>query len=474
MIWSSLAATGATLTGINAIINGFRREYRNLFIHGLLAVSIVAMAAIELLMMRSEDPDLFGRLHRWYHLALWGCFMAMALLGPRYIKWGSMHVLIAACAIRTVSLVLNFLSPVSLNYLEITAIRKIRFLGDQVSIPVGVINDWMIVGQLGYVLALLYIVQGLVRGWRRDEAAWSSIMRLFIGFMLMLGLVHLYMVYWQGAEVPIAGSAFFAVTFFAMAVQLFYHGVESRRLGDELRQREHELARMNRISSVGLLAASITHEVNQPLATSLSTAEALERCLDREQPDLQRARTFARELIRQSERAGDIINGLRRLINREAPNNVIVNLHDVIEGVLAFMQGEFDRREIRHEKRLNHPSPLIKGDRKQLQQVLLNLLLNAFKAIGEAPQKRREVIVETRLPASGLIAFSIADRGPGIPEEQLPKLFEPFFSNHEQGIGMGLAICKMIVTRHGGTITAENRPGGGAVFHVTLPLFTHS
>jgi hypothetical protein len=186
IVWTCIATTSALLVGINAITFVWQRDYRRALVHVTLAISMVATASLELMMMRCEDPAFFGQLHRWYHLAIWGCFMTMAALGPAYFKWGSLRLLLSACFLRTISLALNFLSPVSANYLEITDIRKVPFLGDQVSIPVGVTNPWMIIGQIGFLFALAYMMQACISGWRHNKKKYARAVPLTITLLFVL------------------------------------------------------------------------------------------------------------------------------------------------------------------------------------------------------------------------------------------------------------------------------------------------
>jgi signal transduction histidine kinase len=237
----------------------------------------------------------------------------------------------------------------------------------------------------------------------------------------------------------------------------------------QARQRMAELATINRHSIAGELTASIAHELHQPLGAILLNAETMERMLAAPSPDLAELREIASEIRRDDQRAGKVIQHIRNLLNKAPFAHSKLDLNELIRDVLDFLAGLAAARRMQFRS-IPTPLPLpVEGDPIQLQQVLLNLIVNAFDAMGDKAGSERIVTIRTGI-AGGRAEFSVSDSGSGIPAEKLPEIFEPFYSTKPSGMGMGLSIARTIVESHGGTISAENQPHGGAVLTVRLPL----
>jgi PAS domain S-box-containing protein len=236
-----------------------------------------------------------------------------------------------------------------------------------------------------------------------------------------------------------------------------------------LAQLQAEFTHAARVAVLGELTASIAHEVNQPLGAILTNGEAALRWLSRPEPDLGELRALSNRTIADAQRAADIIRRIRYMALRRTPEQTPVALNGVVEEVMLFLSPELKRQGVRASVELASTLPDVMGDRVQLQQVFANLAVNAIQAMATVAE-RRLVIRTTHLDV-GTIRADVEDTGPGIPEAQFVHLFESFFSTKEDGMGIGLAICRSIVEAHGGRIAAENLPGGvGARFRFTLPV----
>ena len=239
----------------------------------------------------------------------------------------------------------------------------------------------------------------------------------------------------------------------------------------EARQRMSELAHVNRHATAGELSASIAHELNQPLGAILNNAETGTIILNSPSPNLDEMRTILDEIRRDDQRASEVIWRLRRLLTKTAFEAQDIELNETVREVFEFLAAQAAARDVK----LNSGSvdgPLrVRGDRIQLQQVILNLVVNAIDAMVGATNGRREVTSSTSVDEASA-KISIADSGPGIASDKLKAIFEPFFTTKGDGMGMGLSIARTIVEAHGGRIWAENHIAGGAVFHVSLPLHT--
>lgn len=246
--------------------------------------------------------------------------------------------------------------------------------------------------------------------------------------------------------------------------------IENRKRAEEnLRQSQNELAHVTRMTTMGELAVSIAHEVNQPLMAVVTNAGACLRWLNGDPPDLAMARQAAERIVRDGHRAGDIITSLRNLARKSAPRLDRVCLDQVIPVVLDLLQGEFRRHGVVAKTELGDFSITIRGDSTQLQQVVLNLVMNAVEAMASAAASVRRLTVSAEI-RDGDALVTVADTGPGLGAEDPDRLFEAFFSTKTEGIGMGLSICRSIIEAHGGRIWASKNGARGGVFSFTLPL----
>jgi signal transduction histidine kinase len=236
----------------------------------------------------------------------------------------------------------------------------------------------------------------------------------------------------------------------------------------ESRRRLAELAHINRYSAAGELTSSIAHELNQPLGSILTNTETAELMLKSASPDLDEVREILADIRRDDQRASEVIRRLRKVL-RKAPFEITnLDLNQTVGEAIGFLTAFADRRDIALRFAPASGVLRVKGDPIHLQQVILNLIINATDAIAEAGAKEREVTVTTTL-AGGHAEIRVGDSGPGIAAGDLEDVFKPFFTTRPQGMGMGLSIVRTIIEAHRGTISAENRPSGGALFTIQLP-----
>lgn len=239
---------------------------------------------------------------------------------------------------------------------------------------------------------------------------------------------------------------------------------------EELRRVQAEFAHAARLSTLGELAASIAHEVNQPLAAIATNASAGLRWLDRPTPDLEEVKALAGRIAVDARRAADIIKRIRGMATRTAAEAAPLSMTAVIEEAAAFLRHDMQAQRVLLRLDLPPGLPLVRGDRTQLQQVVVNLAMNAAQAMAEGDRTRREVTLSARAK-DGQVVVTVDDSGPGIPEDHFDKLFQSFFTTKDSGMGIGLAICRSIVEAHGGQIRAQNRAEGGARFVFNVPQF---
>jgi PAS domain S-box-containing protein len=244
---------------------------------------------------------------------------------------------------------------------------------------------------------------------------------------------------------------------------------DRKRAEAALQQAQDDLARLNRVMLLGEMTASIAHEVNQPIAATLTNAHAGLRWLGAQPPDLEETRQALGRIVRDGNRAGEVIDRIRALVKKVPPRRELLDLDEAIHEVIALTQTDMQRNGVRLQTRLAGDLPLVPADRVQLQQVIMNLIINAIEAMAAASDGRCELtIVSGRDDTSG-VSVEVQDTGPGLDPEELDRLFQSFYTTKPDGIGMGLAISRSIAEAHGGRLSAAPNHPHGAVFRFTLP-----
>jgi C4-dicarboxylate-specific signal transduction histidine kinase len=238
---------------------------------------------------------------------------------------------------------------------------------------------------------------------------------------------------------------------------------------EALREAQAALTRVNRVTTLGVLAASIAHEVNQPLTAMVASAGSCARWLEAEPPQLEKAQRSLERIARDGQRASEVIDRIRALVMRQPPRRDLVDVKETILDVIALTRDQMRRNNIALKTALADGLPSVRGDRVQIQQVILNLIANAIDAMSAPGDRPRQLVIGCAGEAAGGVCIEVRDSGPGVATEFADKLFEPFCTSKAQGIGMGLSISRSIVEAHGGRLwTTPNLPHG-AVFRFSLP-----
>jgi PAS domain S-box-containing protein len=261
----------------------------------------------------------------------------------------------------------------------------------------------------------------------------------------------------------------------SVSEELEYSGVvmdvtERRNAEEALRDAQAELARAARLTTMGELATSIAHEINQPLAAIVSRGSAGLRWLDRETPEIEEARDAFARIVSDGQRAADVIRGLRSLATKSGPRLTTFNIDQTIREVLALTHGEVQRHGVVLRTDLAVGDQAMVGDRVQLQQVLLNLILNAIDAMKVVTDRATELTVSSALTEAGSVLISVEDSGPGLDPAIAQRIFDPFVTTKPEGLGMGLSICRSIIDAHGGRLWVSPRVPHGALFRFTVPI----
>jgi len=248
---------------------------------------------------------------------------------------------------------------------------------------------------------------------------------------------------------------------------------ERERAEEQRRTAQAELAHTARVTMMGELVASIAHEVSQPLAAIVTGASASLRWLTAEPPNVAEARETTERILRDGDRASDVLARIRRLLRKTAVRQERVSVNDLIREAGALAQGEMRRHGVSFRTELDASGPLVSGDPVQLQQVLLNLIVNGIEALDGAGDgdraDSRELVVRSERPDRDNVLVAVRDRGVGISSEVAGRLFDSFYTTKPGGLGMGLSVSRSIVEAHGGRLWAGPNPGGGSIFRFTLP-----
>jgi C4-dicarboxylate-specific signal transduction histidine kinase len=232
-----------------------------------------------------------------------------------------------------------------------------------------------------------------------------------------------------------------------------------------------ELAHANRVATMGQLSASTAHEVKQPIGATVINAQAALRLLERQPPDLEETRQALAQIVRDGTRAADIVDGIRALIKKAPSRKERLDINEAIRQVIELARGEAVKNGVTVQTDLAGGGlPLLEGDRVQLQQAVLNLIMNAVEAMSSVSGGARELLVSTRKAEPMSVLVGVRDSGPGLATVTLDRLFEAFYTTKPRGLGMGLSICRSIIEAHGGRLWASANVPRGATFQFTLPV----
>ncbi|MFH0997339.1 MAG: ATP-binding protein [Pseudomonadota bacterium] len=595
IIWSMVASACLTLAAMHLLIWCKKRTAWTSLLFSLSTVATAGMAGCEFWMMRAEAPAQFASALRWLHVSAWVMIVALTGFVLVYLCAGRRWLAWIVCALRTFSLLLNFLVGQNLNYIEVTRLRTIPFLGESISVAEGVSNPLMLVGQLSLVLFLVFVSDAAITVWRRGDRRQAMVVGGSIVFFVLTGTVQSLLVLWQIIQFPMTLSLLFMGIVVAMAYEMSDETLRASQLADDLRNKEEwlnlaadsagaglwlwdfrtnliwitektrmlydfssdgqipfeqflsrlhpddhdwvvqalrkcfeegaefrndyrivlldgsirwfqvlakafltpsgkpngmtglslditdrkqaaqeivqqriELAHVARVSAMGELAASLAHELNQPLGAILRNAEAAELFLQASSPDLEEVRAILADIRKDDQRAGAVIDRMRSLLKRRKIEYSLLDLNMLADEVITLVRPEADSRNVRLTIEPVSSLPPVSGDRIQLQQALLNLLLNAMDAMNDSASDGRQITVRIQV-AGTQVEVAVSDTGHGIPADKLAHVFEPFFSTKLNGLGMGLAISRSIIRAIGGNIRAKNNEAGGATFTFILP-----
>lgn len=472
IFWPMVAATSLTLGAVHLMVWWQNREKSERLWFFFMTVATAGMAFTELGMMKAATAAEFGSALRWNHLPVWVNFFAVTGFLLIYLRAGRLWLAGLAIGIRTVTLVINFLVHPNINFREITGVRQVAFLGDEVSLPIGSPSPLMALAQTGLLVILVFALDVTVTVWRRGQRRRALLVGGSMVFFILSGTIHAVLSHWGFVDVPAFGSVYFlgmiVVTAFDLTLETKRAATLEVELKDTQDSKHKEVAHLGRVAAFGEISVSLAHEMNQPLGIILSNAQAAQRLLAKESPDLQEVKEILGDIVSEDLRASESIKRMRALLQRGEVNRQPIDPNDVAGEVFHLMKNELARREVVLTRDLAENLPAVSADRIQLQQVLLNLMLNACEAMESNEPGKRTLHVATSTEGKS-VSITVTDSGRGLPDD-VEQIFQPFHTTKEQGLGMGLAICRSIITAHHGQLWAEKNENGGATFHVVLPV----
>ncbi len=597
VIWSMVAAASLTMAWLHLMVwYKYRTEWANL-LFAVTATAAAVFVAAEFRLMRAETPADFATAVRWAHVPYWAGLVALVGLVRLYLKAGRPWLVWSFVSLRSLSLLLNFLTGQNLNYREVTGINHISFLGESIPVAVGVSNPWMVVGQLSSLALILFAADASITVWRRGDRRKALFVGGSVVFFVLGGQVQSMLVFWGVIQMPIVVSLFYLGIIMAMGSELSRDVLRAAQLGRELRESEQqmtlaadaaslgiwvrdlvrnevwatdkwrslfgfskserleldnilqrlhpgdrenlrqtldeatrgnggyeteyrlvlpdeqirwiasrgrvefdsagkpllsrdvsiditrrrlaeveaqqqrsELAHLSRVTMLGELSGSLAHELNQPLTAILSNAQAAKHFLARDDYDVNELREILTDIIDQDKRAGEVIHRLRMLLRKGEVQHQSLDVNEVVREVLKLIRSDLANHGVAANIELAPVLPTINGDRVQLQQVLLNLVINASDAMVGNAAGDRQMVVSTALVDDRWVRVSVSDGGIGLALEDVEKVFEPFFTTKSHGLGLGLSVCRTIISAHGGKLWADKNAERGATFYFTVPI----
>lgn len=485
VVWPMMSAASLTLAGIHLMIWILRRNQPVHLMFAIAAASVAGIALLERMELRATTPEVFAAAIRYAHpllavfmIAVIGIVRLQFRAGRRWLAW-------TAGGMRVAALIPNFFTGVNLNFQTVHALQYIELWGSG-PLAIGVVeaNPWMLLGQLSNLLMVVFLIDAIVQVRRRDDPRQGRAVLLVGGSfalaMLLAGSI-------TGAvsiglvQLPLTFNPMFLPVILAMSYLLGTDVVRAAQLSEQLQrneierlQRERELAHhhaqvthLSRVATIGELTGSLAHELSQPLAAILSNTQAALGLVAAHREASADMRECLDGILASDKRAIEVIRRLRRMLKNQTVELQDLNLNELVHDTLQLARNDLLNRGVLVLTDLASDLPDVRGDRVQLQQVMLNLLLNAGDAMaGFAPEPR--LTLQTRLGGEGRVELLVEDVGPGIPVDQLEAIFEPFMTTKRDGLGLGLAVTRTIVQMHNGSILARNNNGGGASFVVSL------
>ncbi|MFI3188413.1 hypothetical protein BCS42_04900 [Crenothrix sp. D3] len=484
IVWPMMAASILTLALLHLIVWCKQRQQVAHLFFAIAALGVAMISGMELVAMRSVSINEVALLMRWLHLPMLVIWIAIICYVRYYFHAGRLWLAWTACCLRVFALILSFTTGQNLFFSEITYLKQVVVFGETINIAQGILNPWYIVGFMSMLALVAFVVDASITLWHQgsDTARRRAVIFGCIAFFLLASIGHAALVNAGLLNSPYLISISFMPTLFAMSYELSYDVVHSAKLAEKLQismtkrkqaeldmqTQRNALTHLSRVTLLGELSGSLAHELNQPLAAILSNAQAAQRFLAQENINLDEVRDILQDIVDDDKRAADIIQRLRLILKKANLELRPLNINDVVLDVLKLVRRDLRHRSVIVNSDLSHNIPVVTGDKVLLQQVLLNLIMNACDA---ASIEQRQIYIHTQWNGTEA-QVAVSDKGTGIASDDIERIFEPFFTTKPQGMGLGLAICRTIIHAHKGQLWATNNANIGTSFYFTLPAYS--
>jgi len=375
-----IAAASLTLGVTYLLFWWHERARRERLFAAISALTTTWYSFVELGMMKTPDPEVFGALFRWAHVPIWLFFCSTIGFVYSYLQTGRKWLALLAVGLRTITMLINFLVTPNINYSVITAMRKVTLLGDMVYVPVGETRPLVLVAHLALIVLLIFIMDATLTAWRTGRKR-QAVMGATIALWLALGTIQTMVILWLKVDVPQAASPYIIATLVIAAFELSLiskHEVILRDALETTRETSRrDLAHLGRVATFSELSVNLAHEMNQPLGIILTNTQAAQKILAAEVPDLHEVREILKEIEIEDLRASEVIQRMRALLKRGEAKREQVEINELINGVLQLLRNLLRERSVSCTQEFAAGLPTVAADAVQLQQVLINLILNA-------------------------------------------------------------------------------------------------
>lgn len=471
--WLMLAGTCAAFALLALRIAGGGRDWQPYLFLGLASLSVACVCVLELAIMRADNLDHCRSILRWASVPIAAMITSVTGFVWTYFRTGRRWLALAAVGLIVTSELANLVSAVP-AVRHAVALRQSETLGGaRFTQPVVESGPWAWVEVASVLFLTAYLVDASMALWRKGLRRRAVVVGGGVVFFLVISRGHAWLVENGIIQSPYFVSFSFTGVLLAMGIELADDVVRAARLAKselELQHARTQLAHVGRVSMLGQLASALAHELNQPLGAILRNAEAAELYLQSERPDLDELRAIVADIRQDDRRAGEVIDRLRSMLKRGEMQSQEIDVASLLADAATLARADAAHRRVAIALDAPGELPRVRGDRIHLQQVLLNLLINAMDAVAEQADGSRHITLSARACGSNQVSIAVSDSGRGIPPDLLAQVFEPFFTTKAHGMGMGLAISQTIISAHRGELVAENHSSSrGATFRFTLP-----
>ena len=472
VLWGVVGGILLTLATMSLVLatRAQDRFSRGHLLLAVLAVASAGSAAFELLLANASTTDQFGALLRDAHVPISFLVIAIPWFVLVMFRAGRPWLAVLANVLWGTAAAINFTLPHSRLYREITHLERIPvFGGAEFTWVSGTTHPAAYLGYLGVFASLVFVIDAAITLWRRNERRRAIIVGACLGTSLAIGLFHSILVESGSLRSPYLVSLGFLFIMVAMASELIRAAVSAPALERKVQVQQAEVAHLSKTTMLGQVSGGIAHELSQPLNAILNNAESAISFLDRDPPDLAEVRDALAEIAEQDRHACEVVGGFARLVRQGDRMSELVDVNGVVVEVLELAQKDLDRMCISVSVEPDPGNPKVTGDPVLVAVIVFNLVRNAIEAMSACEAAERSLTVVTRA-GGGDVEVEVTDRGPGIPEAQRQRVFDPFFSTREGGSGLGLAVSLTLAELYGGRIVAASGPDGrGTSMRLRLP-----